>query len=202
MENAAPLFGPGPDGAISAPGSCGLTWRRGRRPVVGSGRCAPGVAAARPQLDSSVRRQLASFFRSLVTSPLRWQRVLPLVLLTLPGCELPFAPGGCTASVEPGVVVEIRDARSGAPLAGLAAGVVRDGAYVDSLRPAAFSDPSDPVGSMTSRQAAPERPGRYAVEVQRAGYQPWTRTGVRVGRGACHVETARLRADLEPLPQP
>jgi hypothetical protein len=124
------------------------------------------------------------------------------MLLALPGCELPFAPGGCSASVEPGIVVEIRDARSGAPLAGLASGMVRDGAYSDSLRPAAFSDPADPVGSMTSRQAAPERPGRYAIEVQRAGYRPWTRTGVRVSRGACHVETARLRADLEPLPQP
>ena len=123
-------------------------------------------------------------------------RFLPAAVLCVTSCDLPFAPGACTTSVEPGIVVEIRDAQSGAPLAGLARGAARDGAYLDSLKSGAFSDPSDPVGSMSSRQAAYERPGRYTVEVQRAGYEPWTRTGVRVRRGVCHVETQRLRANL------
>ncbi|HYD55176.1 MAG TPA: hypothetical protein VEA99_21245 [Gemmatimonadaceae bacterium] len=126
--------------------------------------------------------------------------MLPLALLAFAGCDFPFASGACTASVEPAIVVEIRDARNGAPLAGLAAGVVRDGAYVDSLRPAGFTDVNDPIGSMISRQAASERPGTYDVEVRRDGFRPWTRTGVRARRGECHVETQRLNAALEPLP--
>ena len=126
-----------------------------------------------------------------------------LVLLVLPvataGCDGLLSPGGCSASREPGVVVEIRDKHTGAPLAGLARGVVREGTYVDSLQPGAFSEPVDRLGSMYSRQAAYERAGHYTVTVERTGYESWTASDILVRRNACHVQTRRLRAELVPV---
>jgi hypothetical protein len=58
----------------------------------------------------------------------------PLLVLVAPllaGC----IEGPCTLSVEWAVLVEIRDAVTGTPIAELARGSVRDGSYVDSLRP-------------------------------------------------------------------
>lgn len=121
-----------------------------------------------------------------------------LALLAPLACSNPFAGGyACTGDIRPAIEVEIRDAESGAPLAAEARGVVRDGTFVDSLRPAR-SLSSDPA-SLLSRQAAGERPGVYNVEVQRTGYRTWTAGGVPVGRDACHVRTRTLRADLEPV---
>ena len=115
----------------------------------------------------------------------------------LASCRNPLGSGvACTASVEPAIVVEIRDARTGAALAARARGVVRDGAYSDSLRPHEGSGPD--VGDLYSCRAADERPGTYTVEIQHPDYRAWTAAGVRVGRDECHVRTRRLRASLEP----
>ena len=121
----------------------------------------------------------------------------PLLTAWIAACDV-GGPVACTGSVEPAVVVEIRDARTGVPLAERAAGAVREGAFVDSLTPYAFlgSDPS----SMYSRRAANERPGRYEVEVQLAGYLPWAAGDVRVADGQCHVRTVTLQARLQPAP--
>jgi hypothetical protein len=102
----------------------------------------------------------------------------------------------CTLSVDPGVVVTIRDAADGKPLASTARGVVRDGAFSDSLRP--YGGLGD--GTLVSRAAADERPGVYTVTVVHQGYAPWERSGVRVRPGECHVQAASLTADLQPVP--
>jgi len=115
----------------------------------------------------------------------------------LAGCGNPFGGVDCTASIEPAVVVEIRDARTGAAIAAQARGVVRDGTYLDSLRPHASSGAS--LDDLYSRRAADERPGTYAVEVQHVGYRSWMTVGIRVGRDQCHVRTKTLRAALEPV---
>jgi hypothetical protein len=121
-----------------------------------------------------------------------------LALLLPLACTNPFGGGiACTDDIRPAIEVEIRDAATGAPLAQAAIGVVRDGAFADSLRPARFLN-SDPA-SMVSRQAAGERPGTYSAEVQRGGYQKWTASNVSVERDRCHVETRTLRADLVPV---
>jgi len=116
-------------------------------------------------------------------------------LAGLANCGILYGSGreSCSASVEPAVVVEIRDARTGVPLAGSARGVVRDGAYVDSLRP--HGGAGTPYVLM-SRAAAKERPGTYSVNVQAPGYQVWTLDGVVVSSDQCHVRTRRLRAEL------
>jgi hypothetical protein len=123
--------------------------------------------------------------------------LMAISLLPLLGCSLPLPLDGiaCTASVEPAIVVEIRDALTNAPLAADARGVVRDGAFVDSLTPYAYES-ADPK-SLVSRRAADEREGVYAVEIQRTGYATWSSGNLAVGRDECHVETKRVVAFLQ-----
>ncbi len=118
----------------------------------------------------------------------------PVLLLTaaalLSACD---TTGACDLSVHAGIVVEIRDAATDAPLAATARGAVRDGAYVDSLKPAGIEN-----FTLARRAAAYERPGTYEVEVVHPGYATWQRIGVVVRPGGCHVQTAMLRALLQP----
>lgn len=122
-----------------------------------------------------------------------------LTFLSLGGCHNPFAGGyACPAVVSPAIVVEIRDAATGAAVANGARGAVHDGTYVDSLTPYE-SIGLDPSG-LFSRRAADERPGTYSVEVNHPGYRTWTATGVRASAGTCGVQTRRISASLQPAP--
>jgi hypothetical protein len=98
----------------------------------------------------------------------------------------------CTTSVEPAVVVEIRDAVDDAPLAAGAVGWVREGAFSDSLRAYGVTESGTPL----SRAGADEREGTYLVEVSHPGYATWEQSGIRVKEDGCHVETAQLQARL------
>ena len=104
-------------------------------------------------------------------------------------------PGACTTSVEPGIVVEIRDAATGAPMAAQAMGQVEDHRFADSLAAHGFAG-NPPV--MLSRASAFERPGTYVVTVFAPGYLPWVRDAVEVHDDECHVRTVTLEARLEP----
>lgn len=108
------------------------------------------------------------------------------------GCDI-TAPYACTASVEPGIVVEIVDGETGEPIAASARGIVTEGVFQDSLAPSGFTH----EGVMVSRSAAHERDGTYAVFVSHPDYELWAREGVRVREGKCHVETVTLRAALD-----
>jgi hypothetical protein len=98
----------------------------------------------------------------------------------------------CTTSIEPGIIVRIRDSKSKLPAAEGASGYVRDGSYVDSLRTAE----GDAQGVLISLQAAFERPGVYTIVVVNDGYQTWKKDGVKVGSDECHVRTVYVTADL------
>ncbi len=118
-------------------------------------------------------------------------------VVTLTGCKNPFGgPDLCPAVVNPAIVVEIRDAGTGAPLANGARGAVHDGAYVDSLTPYESTGPG--IETLVSLSGAHGRSGTYAIEVNRAGYRPWTAAGVRVVEESCGVRTRRVSASLEP----
>lgn len=104
----------------------------------------------------------------------------------------PLDDTACTMEARPAVTVEMRDALTGAALTGPGTLTVRDGAFVETVEIA-------PGHSITG--AAHERPGVYAVTVRKMGYRDWTRADVPVEDGKCHVETAKLRAELEPTPQ-
>jgi len=116
-----------------------------------------------------------------------------LGVMTLPACTDGLI---CTTSVEPGVVVEIRDAADEAPLAAGAVGWVREGTFSDSLRAHGVTE----SGTLLSRAGADEREGTYVVEVSHSGYVTWTQGGVRVSGDGCHVETAHLQARLVRAP--
>lgn len=102
----------------------------------------------------------------------------------------------CTASVEPGLLLDIRDATTNAPIAEGTTGTVTDGAYSDSLVPWG----NDASGIPLTLAAAHERPGTYEVWVERAGYQPTTFVTPHIGSNECHVETLRLSVSLSPSP--
>lgn len=108
-------------------------------------------------------------------------------------CSEPVVPI-CDYTLYPAVSVEITDARSGTTLIDHAVGVVRDGAFSDSLRLCSV------FGASTARCGAYERIGTYDVEVQHAGHQPWSAHGVQVSKGTCHVNTVTLKAALIPAP--
>jgi len=102
----------------------------------------------------------------------------------------------CPMGLWPAVVVEIRDARDGSAIAVEARGVVREGAYVDSLGP--YETVGLGLSGLYSRAAAWERPGTYSVEVTHPGYRTWTASGVTAKPGRCSVQTKRVHANMEP----
>ena len=126
--------------------------------------------------------------------------VCALVLTSLlsVGCGNPLEQRICTREMRHGIVVEIRDAVTGEPRAALAQGAVREGAYLDSLKPTEVPAAGDGY-PLVAKYAAPERAGTYSVEVRRSGYQTWTANNVVVDGDACHVTTRILRADMQPL---
>lgn len=126
----------------------------------------------------------------------RWVARLGLgPALALAGCVDNLAICVDTGS-EAAIVVQIRDAVTGAPLAAGARGAIRDGAYVDSLRPPT----SDASGRLLALDGGAGRPGTYEVTVIYPGYRIWQQDGVVVGTGSCGVASRLLHADLEPLP--
>jgi hypothetical protein len=117
--------------------------------------------------------------------------------VSLTACrELSTTEGCPPVALLPAVQVEVRSATSGAALASGSTGVVRDGAYVDSLRP--FASHGD---TLMSLGAAPNRPGTYDVTVEHPGYASWHESAVEVAANACGVgQPVRLEARLEPEP--
>jgi hypothetical protein len=99
----------------------------------------------------------------------------------------------CTLHIQPGIIVTIVDSVTNEPRAAEAVGVAQAGSFSDSLRPYW----TDGQGVMLSRAAADERPGTYAVTIQKSGYRDWVRTNVRVRSGDCHVQSAELTARLQ-----
>ena len=126
----------------------------------------------------------------------RVSRVLPLLFtIAVSGCtEL------CPLSVSSAIVIDVRDAITGLPLAAASQAIVRresDGIAVDTLR--SYAPPEDTTASelASTRIGA----GRYRVIITRAGYLPWERQNVEVRDvpGDCGgVRTVQLRAALLP----
>lgn len=123
---------------------------------------------------------------------------LPLaaILVFTAGCRDTVDTISCPAVVAPAVDVEVRDARTGAPLAQGVEGSVRDGTFVDALKP--YRGVSADPATLVSLQAAAGRPGTYTILVERTGYLPWTVTGVKVTKRECGVETVLVHANLVP----
>lgn len=116
-----------------------------------------------------------------------------LLPATLSSCDL-TEPYVCTTSVEPGIVVQVRDAVTQAPAAFGATGVVSDGSFTAQLRQGQSGE------NALEMHGADERAGTYTVTVDKPGYQQWKQERVRVRNGRCHVETVTLQASLVRAP--
>lgn len=109
----------------------------------------------------------------------------------LAGCDQLTGPP-CTTDVRPALRVDVRDSSTNAPAGAGALIVARDGAFADTVLVPAHAAGASPY------HLAHERAGTYAVTVERDGYRPWSRTGVRVTKDGCHVRTVELTARLQP----
>ena len=121
----------------------------------------------------------------------RSSMVLLMGAMALAACDA-FGPRLCPDSVNPAIVVEVRDAVSGGPAAVNSVGTLRSGAFIETI---------EPLGELTliSERAGV---GTYRVEVRKAGYRDWVADDVRVREtgGACSaIQTVTLRATLEPV---
>lgn len=126
-----------------------------------------------------------------------------LVLASLTaGCGI-LDPTVCTTEAVPGIRVEVLDSISGAPVRGHLRVVARDGSETsafDSQVDAVLQPGMDPDTMVFSPVSlAYERAGTYALTAEAEGYRPWQRTGVRVHRGECHVQTVEVTARLQPM---
>jgi hypothetical protein len=117
-----------------------------------------------------------------------------LVLLPLgsSSCDI-LGPTVCTTEAVPAIIVEVRDAGTQAPAANGATGYARDGDVEVVL------ENWDPQEDALTLVGAYERAGTYSVTVEKPGYQSWKQGAVVVTRGECHVRTARLTANLQPI---
>jgi hypothetical protein len=118
-----------------------------------------------------------------------------LVVLPLTGC---MDLGSCTLNIEPGVEVAVRDLTTQEHLATTPRGVVREGAYEDSLE--IWSVTADVPPRVITLVGADEREGIYSVHVEAEGYEAWDTSGVRVTGDDCHVRTARFTAAMSSVP--
>lgn len=103
-------------------------------------------------------------------------------------CGVISAPLACTDEARPALFVDIRDSVSGDFVGAGARAIAVDGSYADT----AFAE-------MTAFPylLAFERAGTYTVTVERSDYQTWTRSGIAVRDGRCHVQTVALIALLQ-----
>ena len=121
--------------------------------------------------------------------------VSALGIYLLLAVSVAVAQVACTADFVPGVVVQISDSKTGAPLADSALAIAREKEYADTLDPFEYTS----EGPLGSQQGAGERAGTYDVIVTRPGYVQWRAHGVRVAKDECHVKTVFLEARLRPL---
>jgi hypothetical protein len=122
--------------------------------------------------------------------PSRRSALIGLVFFTgiLNACSDP-EPFACTASVEPGIRLEVRDSVSGDGLGAEVLAMATDVGFSDSLR--LVPDPDSAYMS-----GLDERAGTYDLTITLAGYQTWNRNDVVVNEGACHVHTVDVFARL------
>lgn len=118
-------------------------------------------------------------------STARWT-MLGCVLLSACGTSDPIF---CTEEARAGVVVEVFEAVTGAPILRDATLTLKDGEYVES---------NSDVFSGRFLAGAWERAGTYEVTVEKSGFVAWRRTGVEVTADECHVITVNLKAELLP----
>jgi hypothetical protein len=102
----------------------------------------------------------------------------------------PVEPVVCTTEYVYGLEIRLIDSETGGPTGLGTIAVISDGDYEEL----ALCEDRGPIG--VACLAAGERAGTYDITIDAEGYEPWTRSGVRVTKDACHVKTVHIIADL------
>ena len=134
---------------------------------------------------------------ALRATMLTWRNLLPGVFLVF-GCN-PLAIT-CPAIVAPAILLEVREAGTGFPAAHDARGAVRDGTYLDSLRVVGWEGGIPSPSTELLMGAALDRPGQYAITLEKPGYETWQRSGITVGVGTCGTDQVQIPVLLVPTP--
>ena len=119
----------------------------------------------------------------------KWRLVPVAVTFTAAGCSAGGILDGnvCTLEARASITVDVRDSASNAIVGRGSTIIARDGAVSDT----ADTRIDGPFALFF------ERAGTYTVSVTQTGYQPWSRTGVQVTKGSCHVNGVALTARLQ-----
>jgi hypothetical protein len=112
-------------------------------------------------------------------------------VLALASCDGISAPEFCPAIVPVSVRVTVQDSVTGANVTPGSTLILRNAASVDSV-----VAPGEPA--LTAMGVGEGRTGTFTLTVRRAGYQPWTKTDVKVEDGTCGAETVDVTARLKP----
>lgn len=102
----------------------------------------------------------------------------------------------CTCEYVPGISLRVLDASTGLPATCNATGWVVQGSYMEQMSnygncmlPDSLQDPW--------MKGAWERPGVYAVIIQKEGYHLWACSNIVVTKNECHVNKIKLEALLK-----
>ena len=118
------------------------------------------------------------------------QRLLVVVLLAPAlGCA-GITERVCTTEYRFGITLSVRDSITRAPAGRGSLITLQSGAAVDTVKETSTFD--GPYG------LAGERAGVFAITIDKAGYRRWSRTGVQVTAGECHVNGVAVEALLQP----
>ncbi len=112
------------------------------------------------------------------------------LVLALAGCDTMEVD--CLDFAAPAMSVTVVTSDTGVPVGGALA-IARDGSFADSMRSRVVEGDPRPAS------LAFERPGTYEVTVEKEAFNTWSRSGVEVTEGECHVNTVELTARLVPL---
>jgi hypothetical protein len=104
-------------------------------------------------------------------------------VVALAGCENPLGGRTCTLELRSTIVVEVTDARTGAPAPVGSTVIVRGSTFYDSVLVTKPEWVSASAAYFGTEDRIPG--GRYSVEVRKPGYVNWL-TKVEVKSDECH----------------
>ena len=109
---------------------------------------------------------------------------LLLAVAAVTSCGILTGPRVCTDEAVAGIRVDVRDSVTNAPITEGVRVIARTETFADTAQGPFYA-------------LAFEQPGTYEVTAEAEGYRLWSRSGVRVTRGECHVRTVSLTARLQ-----
>ena len=113
------------------------------------------------------------------------------LLCTLAGCGItgPLTDKVCTNEARAGISISVRDSITDVSAGRNSRIIASSGAFADTSHETSIGD--------LGYGLVYERAGTYVVTVEQVGYKLWTKSGVEVTKGDCHVNGVSLTARLQ-----